>query len=331
LKISRVNALEINIDKTTKIITSSTFNNPPWKKSEYKINLKMTQFNKNSTSHDIIRRTFSEILDNYTSRGYEVIYTDGSKTEHGYGAAVVKQNTTFTYKCHDYSTVYTTELFALQKALKHRSTNKTLICTDSLSVVLAIQNSQNKNSLVRQIQDKLRETEKETTIMWIPSHTGIKGNEEADKKAKEATTKRYYTQYNILPEDVTKHIKEHAKQDWQHEWEGEIRRGNKLGNIKQTVEKWENLNSYDRKDQTVITRLRIGHTRLTHIHLIEKKDPPQCTCNENLTVKHIFECTNYINAINKYSINYDTLKLDSKDDTDKILNYLKEVQLYDHI
>jgi hypothetical protein len=171
----------------------------------------------------------------------------------------------------------------------------------------------------------------ETTIMWIPSHVGIKGNEEADKHAKEATMKRYYTQYNILPEDITNHIKEHTKQEWQSEWEREIAQGNKLGNVKNTISKWENINDYDRKEQTILTRLRIGHTRLTHIHLIEKNDPPKCSCNENLTVRHIFECTNYKNAIDKFSISYNLLKKDQKTETDKILKYLREIQLYEHI
>ena len=90
-----------------------------------------------------------------------------------------RKTNTYKYKCHEYCTVYSTELFALLKALKHRTSNKTLICTDSLSVVNALKSLHPKNNMIQQIQDKLRDPNIQTTIMWIPSHTGIRGNEEA--------------------------------------------------------------------------------------------------------------------------------------------------------
>ena len=260
-----------------------------------------------------------------------MIYTDGSKTEHGYGAAVTTQQNTYRYKCHDYSTVYTTELFAMSKALKHRITNKTLICTDALSVVQAIRNPQSENKLVTQIQDTLRETRTQTTIMWIPSHVGIIGNEKVDEEAKNATKQDLYANYEILNEDITKHIKGSLQQKWQSEWEQEIRNGNKLGNIKKIINKWTDINNYSRKEQTVLTRLRIGHTNLTHVHLIEKSQPPNCLCGNSLTVKHIFECTNYKTALEKHKVNYHTLEQDKKIETDKILKFLKSIKLFDKI
>lgn len=322
---------KINIDRDTKFKNTENCKHTPWRKANFKTNLTMTKYNKNNTSHEALRRTFNETLNKYTTKGYEVIYTDGSKTEHGYGAAVVTKNTSYTYKCHNYSTVYTTELFALSKALEHRQTNMTLICTDSLSVVSAIRNTQTKNKMVQQIQDKLREENIYTTVMWIPSHVGIEGNEKADEEAKKATRQQFYPNYEILTEDVTKHIKEHVRKKWQEEWELEIRSGNKLGNIKKTINKWNDINNYTRKDQTVLTRTRIGHTNMTHIHLIEKNHPPKCSCDEPLTVKHIFECTNNKIAIDKHKINYFTLALDKKDETDKILEFLKEINIYSKI
>ena len=42
----------------------------------------------------------------------------------------------------------------------------------------------------------------------------------------------------------------------------------------------------------VLTRLRIGHTRLTHSYLLEREDQPLCiSCNEPFTVKHsLIDC-----------------------------------------
>jgi hypothetical protein len=43
-----------------------------------------------------------------------------------------------------------------------------------------------------------------------------------------------------------------------------------------------------RRDEVVVARLRIGHTRLTHGHLLSGNPPPVCaTCDVHLSVPHI--------------------------------------------
>ena len=43
-----------------------------------------------------------------------------------------------------------------------------------------------------------------------------------------------------------------------------------------------------RKEDVILTRLRIGHTRLTHRHYLANEDAPECIpCDRPLTVKHI--------------------------------------------
>ena len=46
------------------------------------------------------------------------------------------------------------------------------------------------------------------------------------------------------------------------------------------------------------TRIRIGHTHLTHCLLLKGEDPPQCkACDCRLTVKHIlFDCVDFIES-----------------------------------
>ena len=50
-----------------------------------------------------------------------------------------------------------------------------------------------------------------------------------------------------------------------------------------------------RREQVVITRLRIGHTRLTHVHLLKREPPPQCDmCQSDVTVAHVLlHCAKY--------------------------------------
>ena len=88
-----------------------------------------------------------------------------------------------------------------------------------------------------------------------------------------------------------------------------------------------------RKDQVILTRCRIGHSKFSHIHLLSNERAPQCiNCNEPLTIRHILlNCTNF-DRIRSNHFNVDNLQklfLDIKQTT--ILEYLKEIDFYDKI
>jgi hypothetical protein len=70
---------------------------------------------------------------------------------------------------------------------------------------------------------------------------------------------------------------------------------NKLHNIKPTLAFWPSSLQENRHCEVVLSRLRIGHTYLTHSHLLNRTDAPKCgVCDVPLTVQHILvECTNY--------------------------------------
>ncbi|GBO03209.1 hypothetical protein AVEN_33646-1 [Araneus ventricosus] len=77
---------------------------------------------------------------------------------------------------------------------------------------------------------------------------------------------------------------------WQIHWDQEI---NKLHSIKPIIEDWsEDVN---RKRSTILTRLRIGHTRFTHRHLLLDEPAPTCPhCSCTMSVKHILiECKHF--------------------------------------
>ena len=64
-----------------------------------------------------------------------------------------------------------------------------------------------------------------------------------------------------------------------------------------------------RKDQVILTRCRIGHSKFSHVHLLNNERAPQCiNCNEPLTVKHILlNCTNF-DRIRSNHFNVDNLQ-----------------------
>ena len=78
---------------------------------------------------------------------------------------------------------------------------------------------------------------------------------------------------------------------WQSRWDQEIH--NKLKQTKPYVKPWTNIPGGNRRNETKITRLRIGHTRLTHGYYMSRGRPPECAlCGVSpLTTQHLLtEC-----------------------------------------
>ena len=74
---------------------------------------------------------------------------------------------------------------------------------------------------------------------------------------------------------------------WQQQWSNNIH--NKLFQIQPTLGEWRPASRKSRREQVVISRLRIGHTRLTHSFiLIHEPQPQYSTCLTTYTVKYIF-------------------------------------------
>ena len=68
-----------------------------------------------------------------------------------------------------------------------------MIFSDSLSALQALEKLNSNHPLLTQIQDMLYKTEtdqREIVFMWVPEHVGIRGNEAADRAAKEALDKK---------------------------------------------------------------------------------------------------------------------------------------------
>ena len=116
-------------------------------------------------------------------------------------------------------------------------------------------------------------------------------------------------------------------------WNNETR--NKLYEIRLNLKEslCTTTQSLYRKQETVMTRLRIGHTWITHSYLLQKEDQPFChACDNPFTVKHILvECSDFTYIRNKYYTTTDVHTLFREVNSSKITEYLKEINLFDKI
>ena len=98
------------------------------------------------------------------------------------------------------------------------------------------------------------------TLIWIPGHTGIRGNERADEAAKAALSSTVSTM-KCPASDFIPELTMHYRAVWQAEWDGCS--ANKLHSIKPHLG-YCSITHLSRRDAVILRRLRIGHTRVTH-------------------------------------------------------------------
>ncbi|GFR14971.1 uncharacterized protein TNCT_661401 [Trichonephila clavata] len=118
---------------------------------------------------------------------------------------------------------------------------------------------------------------------WIPGHAGITGNELADTAARSATGSS--ERFPIPHSDLKACFRQKLQSVWQSNWDQQTE--NKVHSVMPVLAPTVPSSS-NRREQVIWTRLRLGHTRLTHRHLLFGKPPPYCEiCNVPLSVKHI--------------------------------------------
>ena len=188
-------------------------------------------------------------------------------------------NTVISMRLPDSASVFTAEVWAIIKALeqiKDSIASKYIVFTDSLSCLQALHHMKLKHPLIGMVIRKcvfLNIAKTYIVFCWIPSHTGIKGNEKADLAAKSALDLPH-AKVGVPYTDFKYSISQYIFSTWQDDWQSYWR---------------------CRKDEVVLCRARIGHTHLTHSYILRKDPPPLCEhCQCILTVRHILvECNHF--------------------------------------
>ena len=273
---------------------------------------------------------YQMILDRYPN--HTPVYTDGSKIEETVAAAAVCGRQQSAARLPDRSSIFSAELTAINLAFDIiRSSQETnfIIFTDSLSSLQAIAGKKIENPLILDLIEKFTNLNSSKNILfcWLPSHMGIIGNEKADKAAKDALILQP-SNLKVPFTDFKQSINSHIKDSWQSSWNNAI--GNKLYDIKPTLGDCPTTGRVSRREEIVLARCRIGHSRFTHSYLFDKSEQPECIpCSVPLTIKHILlDCVDTQIYRSKYFNVPSMRQLFETVSVDKILDFLREISIY---
>ena len=312
---------------------------PSWRLSKPNINFNLTNLKKGNTPPQAYKQLYLQECSQYSK--FEKIFTDGSLQGNKTAAAAVanKGNAVYQIRLPDDCSIFSAELKAIFLALKHVYKSKNshfLICSDSLSALEALLSYKMFHPLLTDIHDfhsKLLMENKIISFMWVPGHVGISGNEQADLAAKEALNNEISSvpKQFVPPSDVKMKCKLYERRLWQNRWN--LQTSNKLYKAKNDLNKHLLSSVQSRREETVLSRLHIGHTHFTHSFIFDGKDQPWChACDHPSTVKHfLLDCTDLTEIRNKYFQCNSLENLFTNVPTSCIFSFLKEINLFHKI
>ncbi|GFW31116.1 RNase H domain-containing protein [Trichonephila clavipes] len=176
------------------------------------------------------------------------------------GCGVVMEDNICGYRLDNCCSIFTAEAMALYLALQiidPRTPRKYCIYTDSMSVLEALENYNDKcHPVVCDIIDitsRLYGKGCDIQFCWIVSHVGITGNKQADIAARSATTDLPLTTPLCDMKRVIQHRIDNA---WQESWNSQT--NNKLHCVKPVIGAWPVMTM--RRTDVKLTRIFVLRT-----------------------------------------------------------------------
>ncbi|KAG0697406.1 Histone deacetylase 11 [Chionoecetes opilio] len=177
---------------------------------------------------------------------------------------------------------------------------KAVVYTDSLSSLhlLLSGHPRSSTSLVHTIQRALHLTNEgwEIAFQWVPSHAGIPGNEVADSATRMALTEVNTTPFPLPLSTATRLISRVCRSTWNNML-GDALRITSMGQYRSDSSPQPWIRKKSRVLDVTLTRLRLGHTRLTaHLHRLCLSPDPHCPWCMNIpeTIEHfLLQCPRF--------------------------------------
>ncbi|GFU54016.1 putative RNA-directed DNA polymerase from transposon X-element [Trichonephila clavipes] len=247
---------------------------PPWDIQIFNYHNPFSGYDKADTAAVIYQQLFSFHRNRYSK--YIPVYTDGSKTAAHVGCGVIFNNTFLSFSLHNSMSVFSAELTAILVALQHIIvSNHRHFCvyTDSMSALESLHfSTEHRHPNVIEILLLLRKLERkgfDVIFSWVPGHVGILGKEQVDTAARSMS---HHMQRPVCYQDLKTSAQNYVHRVWQETWDQQVL--NKLHSIHPSTSHWAALPV--RRHDVRLTRLRIGHTRFTHRHLLLGENAPEC-------------------------------------------------------
>ena len=141
------------------------------------------------------------------------------------------------------------------------------------------------------------------------------------------------TSFKIPFSNFKPSINKYILDQWQTSRNDSI--GNNFLEIKPTIGEHQSVVRNLRKEEVVLARLRLGHTRVTHsyLHVQLGEEQPQCVgCDAPFTVRHfLLECGDFAQVRNN-CFHVDNIKELFQDiHIDSIMTFLRQINLFNKI
>ena len=305
-------SLEVQPDTEVKEVLLPS--KPPWEKSILRLEWELSEpVSKEQSVEEVKAIALDTINTKYAT--HLRIYTDGSKVENSTSAAMwipsMEIGESWKLNHGRCRSIMGAELYAISRALHwlvlHQpllTISKVVILSDSKSGIMAVNNTTTRSysyltNQIRNLANILEEIE--LTIQFIPSHVGIEGNEHVDLLAKSAHNSLEMIPIPLYKKEIKRLIEERIQQVCQLQYEAARQRDGQIlhiRTIKSKLEHWPWTSSKNRRTETAMARLRIGHSKLKEcLFRFDQAPEEDCgTCRVPETPTHILETCQNFNA-----------------------------------
>lgn len=258
---------------------------------------------------------FNAIIEEKYS-GFIQVFTDASKNlttlNTGCGIFIPQYNIESSIKIPEEFSIMYAEVIAIQEALNiigNLPPQNFIILSDSLSSLQCLSKTSIQASadhIILNVKEKvfsLKSRGYNITIAWVPSHSGIKGNERADHLANESCLLEVYnTQYEVPSTCLLPECRRQSMNWWQLEWNvSSTRKGSFFHGHTPTVscKPWFKNLHLSKKESSTISRLRLNHTLVPdHLFRFNIIQSNVCDCGEIADTHHVlFACNLYENDV----------------------------------
>lgn len=270
---------------------------------------------------------------------YTKYYTHGISSHDYSGAAITYQDNRLLIPLPKTYSSLEANAVAILKALElaNNSTDaKVVIFTPCISLLPLLKNPYSIDPTILNIQDLLLRSSKLIRLTHNHPNSPIIPHSHLIAVAKvdalEAATMDY--KENDIPlqaKDVIKKISKQIMEKWNQEWRTNYE--TYLHKVRTNTLEKSPATKLARQDQISITRLRIGHSKITHSHIItknKKNNPEICkACLSRITLNHLMlECPLYDQQRRLKNIQEDWINgLNSPEYVSRIVQYLKSTNL----